>query len=134
MTANAQPAPMTGVTPNLSISPATEVVEFYKVAFGAEELNRMASEDGKKLMHAWLRINGGSLIVNDAFPEYGHPMQTPQAFVLHLQVDDVDAWWTRALAAGATVSMPLEKQFWGDRYGQLKDPYGVTWSLGQAGG
>jgi uncharacterized glyoxalase superfamily protein PhnB len=82
-----------------------------------------------RTMHIHLYINGGSVMLSDPYPEHGHPLQAPQAFTLHLQVDDVDAWWERAVQAGAEVRLPLQLMFWGDRYGQLSDPFGVTWSL-----
>jgi len=118
-----------GVVPHLSLGDASGAVEFYKRAFGAEELQRLPAEDGKRLMHCHIRINGGSVMLADAFPEYGHVLQAPGGYTLHLQVDDVEAWWARAVAAGATVVMPLADMFWGDRYGQLRDPFGVQWSL-----
>ena len=65
----------------------------------------------------------------DAFPDHGHPLETPGAFMLHLQVDDVDAWWKCAVEAGAEVLMPVSEMFWGDRYGQLRDPFGIKWSI-----
>ena len=82
-------------------------------------------------MHVHLYVNGSSLMLGDAYPEYGHPLQTPQAFNLTLQVDDIDAWWSRAVAAGAEVVMPVQEMFWGARYGQLRDPFGVLWSMNQ---
>jgi PhnB protein len=68
-------------------------------------------------------------MIMDAFPEHGYGLEAPQSFVLHLQVDDVEVWWNRAVAAGAEVAMPLDDMFWGDRYGHLRDPFGVTWAL-----
>lgn len=124
----------TGVVAALALGDASAAAEFYKAAFGAQEMARIPADDGKRLMHCHLRINGGSMIINDCFPEYGFPVQTPQGYCLHLQVDDVDVWWDRAVKAGAIVSMPLALQFWGDRYGQVTDPYGVLWSMGQTGG
>src|SRR5690606_9523758 len=83
------------------------------------------------LMHARLIINGGGLMLHDEFPEYGHEADAvPRCVTLHLQVDDPDEWWSRALLAGAVPIMPLADQFWGDRYGQLKDPFGHLWSIG----
>jgi uncharacterized glyoxalase superfamily protein PhnB len=82
-------------------------------------------------MHIHLYVNGSSLMLSDAYPEYGHAHQDPQAFNLTLQVDDIDAWWQRAVAAGAQVVMPVQEMFWGARYGQLKDPFGVLWSMNQ---
>jgi PhnB protein len=121
---------LTGVVPYLTVSDAAAAAELYKRAFGAEEIQRLPAGNGPRLMHCHLRINGGSLMFSDAFPEHGHDLKTPQSFVLHLQVDDVDAWWRRAVEAGVEVVKPLEKMFWGDRYGQVRDPFGITWSLG----
>jgi PhnB protein len=109
---------------------AAEAAEFYKKAFAAEEAFRNAAEDGR-LMHIHLRINGGSLLMSDEFPEYSQSqVRDMGGFTIHLQVDDADAWWERAVAAGCEVRMPLENQFWGDRYGSLRDPFGVDWSIG----
>ncbi|HYD99741.1 MAG TPA: glyoxalase/bleomycin resistance/extradiol dioxygenase family protein [Alphaproteobacteria bacterium] len=124
------PAFVGGVTPYLSMSDASAAAAFYVRAFGAEEIRRMPADDGRRLIHCHLRINGGPLMLNDPFPEYGHPHRPAQGYMLHLQVDDVEAWWNRAVEAGAEIVMPLAVQFWGDRYGQLRDPFGVTWSLG----
>ena len=122
-----------GIAPHLTIreGKASEAIDFYKAAFGAEEIRRAPAEDGKRLMHAHLVINGGHVLLNDDFPEFtGSPTNLPAAVTLHLQVDDADTWWNRALEAGATVRFPLDNQFWGDRYGQVTDPYGHTWSIG----
>jgi PhnB protein len=124
--------PSSGLTPHLTIRDrrAAEAVDFYTAAFGAAERMRHLSDDGR-LMHVHLTINGSSLMMHDDYPEYsGHPEPEPAGTVLHLQVDDADAWWKRAVDAGATVTMELADQFWGDRYGQLKDPFGHRWSIG----
>ena len=125
--------PTGGVTPHLTIGGrrASEAVEFYKAAFGARELRKVPAEDGR-LMHCHLAINGGSLMLNDDFPEYhgGDAVSDPAAVTLHLQVEDADALFQQAVGAGATVIMALEDQFWGDRYGQVRDPYGHRWSIG----
>ena len=77
-----------------------------------------------------LVVNGASLMLNDDFPEYrGMPSDPPGAFTLHLQVDDADAWFDRAVEAGAEVLKTLADMFWGDRYGQVVDPFGFTWSI-----
>jgi PhnB protein len=124
----------TGVTPHIIIGDgkAVEAIDFYKTAFGAQEQMRHVGDDSGRIMHAHLLINGGSLMLNDHFPEMcgGAPADAPKAVTLHLQVDDADAWWSRALGAGAAVRFPLENQFWGDRYGQVTDPYGHVWSIG----
>ena len=123
-----------GLTPHIAIRDkrAAEAIDFYKAAFGAQELARAPSDDGR-LMHAYLHLNGGGLILNDDFPEHhqGSYNAVPGGFVLHLQVDDADGWFDRAVAAGATVRVPLADMFWGDRYGHLLDPFGITWSIAQ---
>ena len=125
--------PHGGVTAHLTIrdNRAGEAIDFYTKAFGAEELGRHMADDGKRIMHAHLSLNGGSLMLNDEFPEYvSAPATPPGSVVLHLQVKDADAAWNRAVDAGAAVHFPIGDQFWGDRYGQVKDPYGFTWSIG----
>ena len=122
-----------GVFPHLTIPSrgGMAAVEFYQRAFGAVVDRTMAAEDGERLMHAHLIINGGSLMLHDEFPEYGHESDVaPKGVTLHLQVDDADEWWNRALAAGAVPVVPLADQFWGDRYGQVKDAFGHCWSIG----
>ena len=124
--------PSSGITPHITIRDrkAPEAIEFYKRAFGAEELMRHPTDDGR-LMHAHLKINGGSLMLHDDFPEHmGGPARPAASFVLHLQVPDADAAWKRALDAGAQVRFELKDQFWGDRYGQVTDPFGFIWSIG----
>jgi PhnB protein len=124
--------PKGGVTPYLSVDGARKAIDFYKIAFGAVERETMAGEDGQRLMHAQVDINGTPIFLSDFFPDYGYPAVPPQAFNIHIHVDDAQTWWDRAVAAGCTVTQPLEKQFWGDIYGQLKDPFGVTWAIGEA--
>ena len=127
---NELPPVLGGVAPYLSVSNAGAAADFYVKAFGAKEAVRMPPDDKGRYMHIHLVINGGSVMLADAFPDHGHPLETPAAFTLHLQVDDVDAWFERAAKAGAEVVMPLAEMFWGDRYGQLRDPFGVLWSMG----
>ena len=129
---NAQ-GPTTGVTPHLTIPSrgGQAAIEFYTRAFGATEIRRVPAEDGERLMHAHLTINGASVMLNDEFPEFnGEQDVEPKAVTIHLQVDDADEWWNRALLAGGVPLFPLADQFWGDRYGQLRDPFGHTWSIG----
>lgn len=119
------------ITPHLVCEGATKAIAFYEQAFGAVVVDQMPGPDGK-LMHALLRIGDSHLMLCDDFPEYGSP--GPRALggttvTIHLYVPDADAAWERALAAGATPSMPLSDMFWGDRYGQVTDPYGHRWSL-----
>lgn len=129
----AEQGPTAGVTPHLVIGGkrAAEAIEFYKKAFGAQEQMRMPAEDGERLMHAHLIVNGASLMLCDDFPEYtGRTVGEPAGVTLHLQVDDADRWFDQAVAAGAMPTMPLADQFWGDRYGQVRDPFGHSWSIG----
>ena len=113
------------VTPHLTVSDAGKAVEFYKAAFGAEERNRAATPDGK-IMHTEIRIGDSNVYLNDPF---GPPGPPPAGVVIHLYVADADVVWARALKAGATVKMPIMDAFWGDRYGQLTDPFGHTWGV-----
>ena len=124
--------PHTGVTAHLTIrdNRAVEAIDFYSKAFGAEELGRHMADDSTRVVHSHLSLNGGSLMLNDDFPEYGGAAGPPGSVTLHLQVKDADAAWDRALEAGATEKFPLADQFWGDRYGQVLDPFGFTWSIG----
>ena len=125
--------PEGGLTPHLAIGAgkAAEAIDFYRKAFGAEELMRHAADDGR-LMHAHLKVNGQSLMLHDHFAEHhgGRELPDPAGVMLHLQVSDPDAWWNRATQAGAGVVMELADQFWADRYGQVRDPYGHVWSIG----
>ena len=124
------------VMPHLVVDDAAAAIDFYVKAFDAVELGRVPGPGGK-LIHAAVQINGATVMLNDDFPEYndGKP-GTPTALggtpvTIHLQVHDVDAKFQQALDAGATVVMPIEDQFWGDRYGAVRDPFGHQWSLGQ---
>ena len=124
--------PTTGVTPFLTIGGerGEEALAFYGRAFGAEVVERNVMPDGKRLMQASLKLNGGWVMLSDEFPEFGHAAAPPASVVLHLQVDDADRWFARAVEAGCTVTMPIADQFWGDRYGSVTDPFGHGWSLG----
>lgn len=120
-----------GITPHLTVPSTDEAVEFYKAAFGADELIRNASDDGR-VFHCELLINGGRLLLHDDFSDDG---QTPTALggspvTLHLYVADVDAAYQRCIEAGAESLEPPEDTFWGDRYAQIKDPAGHQWSMG----
>jgi PhnB protein len=131
--ATPEQGPTGGLTPHIAIanSRANEAIDFYIKAFGATEVMRMPADDGVRLMHAHLTINGASLMMHDEFPEYvEHKSGPPDGVTLHLQVDDADAWFDRAVAAGASVVMPPGNMFWGDRYAQIKDPFGHMWSIG----
>jgi PhnB protein len=124
------------LSPHLTVDNAAAAIDFYIKAFDAVEVVRVPRPDGK-LVHASVRINGFLVMLNDDFPEMsGGKSMTPQSLggtpvTIHLTVPDVDAAFQRALNAGATEVVPLEEQFWGDRYGMVADPFGHHWSLGQ---
>lgn len=120
---------LVGVTPYINVDGAARAAELYQKAFGAREVQRLTMDDGVRLMHCALEINGGALMISDCFPEMGMPLQTSNSYTMHLQVDDVDTWWARAVEAGLEVVHPLQLMFWGDRYGTLRDTFGVNWSL-----
>lgn len=132
MAIEVQPA----VMPHLVVDDAAAAIDFYVKALDAVELGRVPGPDGK-LIHAALHINGATVMLNDDFPEMsGGKSMTPKALggspvTIHLVVTDVDKKFQRAVDAGATVVMPVEDQFWGDRYGVLQDPFGHQWSMGQ---
>jgi PhnB protein len=115
----------------LHVKEAVRAIEFYKQAFGAEEKFRL-SEPGGRIGHAELVFNGTTLMLSDEFPEYG--IRGPQAggtsVSIHLHVDDADAVMKRAAAAGATIEREPENQFYGERSGVLRDPFGHRWNIG----
>jgi PhnB protein len=123
--------PTSNLTPHLVVDGAARAIEFYKKAFGAKEHLRMPASDGKRLMHAHLTIHGASLMLCDDFPEHrgGKKTPPPSAVTLHLQVKNADKAFAKAVDAGAKVVMPLGDMFWGDRYGQVTDPFGHLWSI-----
>jgi PhnB protein len=121
------------VTPHLVVRNAAAAIDFYKKAFGAVERGRMPGPDGKSIMHAELQIGDSRVFLNDEFPEMGalSPLAIKgTSITLHLYVEDADKQFKQATDAGAEVVMPLANQFWGDRYGIVKDPFGHRWSIG----
>lgn len=120
------------LTPHLVVRNADQAIEFYKKAFGAELQGEIARGPDGKVMHALLRIGDSNLMLNDEMPEMGalSPLSSGGSSVtIHVYTPNVDAAFERATKAGAKVTMPLADQFWGDRYGIVKDPYGHQWSL-----
>ncbi|MEO8384335.1 MAG: VOC family protein [Betaproteobacteria bacterium] len=125
------PDGMRTVTPHLVCAGAAEAIEFYKKAFGAEDVMRVPGPNGK-LIHAQIRIGDSAIMLVDEMPEWGAigpKMLKGTPVTIHLFVEDVDAYFKRAVDAGATVKMPLADMFWGDRYGVLEDPFGHLWSV-----
>ena len=125
------PEGMHTVTPHLICAGAAEAIEFYKTAFGASEISRLPGSNGK-LMHASIRIGDSTVMLVDEMREYGSlgpKALNGSSVVIHIYVEDVDAFTARAAAAGAKITMPVQDMFWGDRYGQLEDPFGHRWSV-----
>jgi PhnB protein len=120
------------ITPGLIVKGAQKAIEFYKEAFGAEVKSVMTSPDGKMVVHSEIKIGDSLIFVNDEYPDMG--ARGPQSIggtpvSLNMYVEDADAVFERAVAAGATVVMPLADQFWGDRWGMVTDPFGHMWSV-----
>ena len=120
------------LTPHLVVRNAPQAIEFYQRAFGAEVRGLHHMPDGKTVMHALLKIGDSFLMLNDEFPS--NKVLSPQSIggtgtTIHVYAEDVDALFQQAVSAGATETMPLMDAFWGDRYGQLEDPFGHRWSL-----
>jgi uncharacterized glyoxalase superfamily protein PhnB len=124
------PEGMHTLTPHLICRGASDAIQFYINAFGAVEEGRIPGPDGK-IMHALVQIGDSKLMLMDPPPERdGSPSPAAEnTIVLHLYVTDVDATVKKAVAAGAQLVMPPEEMFWGDRYGQVKDPFGYLWSV-----
>jgi len=137
MSKSTQPIPPghENLIPHLVCSPCSEAIEFYKKAFGAEEIARMPAPDGHRIMHAAIRIGNSFVFLVDDFPEFcGGKSASPLALKgtpvsIHHYVEDCDAAIKRASDAGAKVEMPAADMFWGDRYGVVVDPFGHKWSF-----
>jgi len=120
------------ISPSLTCKNAASAIDFYKSVFGATEIMRMPSPDGK-VMHAELRIGDSVIFINDEFPgmaEAPAPGATPSTY-LFLYTEDVDSVYNRAISMGSMVMMPLDNMFWGDRYGKVMDPFGHQWGIAQ---
>lgn len=120
------------LTPHLVVRGVAAAVDFYRRAFGADELYRNLAPDGESIVHSELVVGDSPFFVNDEFPDHGVLSPTTvggTAVTLHLYVADVDALFERAVAAGAEVVFPLQDCFWGDRYAIVRDPFGHRWSL-----
>jgi PhnB protein len=120
------------ITPGLVVKEAQKAIEFYKEAFGAEIISVKTAPGGTKVVHSEIKIGDSRIFVNDEFPEMGS--RGPQTIggtpvSLNLYVEDADSMFEKAVAAGATVIMPLTDQFWGDRWGMVTDPFGHIWSI-----
>ncbi|MBV8720434.1 MAG: VOC family protein [Chloroflexi bacterium] len=121
------------ITPHIVVQGADNAAAFYRAAFDAEEVDRIPVPDGR-FMSIQLRLGNATLHIADEFPEMGvlaPPTIGGSPVVLALEVDDANAVFARAVAAGAEVRQPVADMFWGDRHGQLEDPFGHRWNISQ---
>jgi PhnB protein len=123
------------ITPYLVLNDASGAIEFYKKAFGAKELMRNPTPDGK-ILNAQIKVGDSIIMLSDEFPFPGSSLKSPSllgasTITIHIYSKNVDKLWEQALAAGAMIRMPLDNTFWGERYGQLVDPFGHHWSMSQ---
>jgi len=120
------------LTPSLTVRGAAAAIDFYKRAFGAVEVSRAMAPDGKSVWHCELRIGDSPLMLTDEFPDQGSHAPAASGAIglsIWMYVDDVDAVFARAVAAGAESKMPVSDAFWGDRFGGLLDPFGHNWVI-----
>ena len=123
------PAGFHSLTVHLTVDRAAEYIEFLKRAFDGVELSRSASQDGR-LLNCSVSIANSIMMLNDVFPEFGgEAYRSGRAVRLTLYLPDADAAWSKALAAGCKQVSPMRDQFWGDRYGELQDPFGFVWAI-----
>jgi uncharacterized glyoxalase superfamily protein PhnB len=117
------------LTVHLTVDKAAQYIEFLKQAFDAVELTRSPSADGR-LLNSSVRVGNSVMMMNDIFPEFGgEAYRSGRAVRLTLYVPDADTAWAKALAAGCKVASPIRDQFWGDRYGEVEDPFGFVWAI-----
>jgi len=131
--ADIKPVPegMHTITPHIVCKDAARAIDFYRRAFGAIEIARQATPDGR-ILHAMIQIGTSPLMIVDEFPDWqclGPQSLKGSPVTLHLYVEDADAVFARAKEAGARETMALADAFWGDRYGKLEDPFGHSWSV-----
>ncbi len=139
--ATASPAPIPEhlgtVTPRLFVADGAAAIEFYRVAFGAEEIGELFADPEGRVIHAEIRIGGSVVMISEDAGDASAPTRSPDALggivsaVMATYWNDVDAAWARAVAAGAEVVYPLADQFYGERGGRLRDPFGQQWMLSQ---
>lgn len=123
---------MNGVLPYVAIARTDEAIAFYEKAFGAIVHGDVARDDKGRVMNATVEINGGAIMFSGEFEEMGEPAaRGGQGFTLQLIVTDGDFWWKRAVDAGCEITAPFALQFWGDRYGRVRDPFGLDWAFNE---
>jgi|APFre7841882724_1041349.scaffolds.fasta_scaffold02006_5 uncharacterized protein YndB with AHSA1/START domain/uncharacterized glyoxalase superfamily protein PhnB len=123
---------MRGVIPYLGLEDADRAIAFYQLAFGARVLGDATRDERHRIMNVGLEINGGVLMLMHHMPEFNEPPASgSHNLTMQLVVSDGEGWWSRAVAAGCTITVPFEPKFWGDRYGRLTDPFGMHWAINE---
>jgi PhnB protein len=125
---------MQGVIPYLAIEECAKAIAFYEKAFGAITHGVVHKDEQGHVMNATLEINGGILMLMDARPDLGIPEMSKATNIgttMQLVTPDGDLWWNRAVEAGCTVTHAFKTEFWGDRYGRLRDPFGLDWAINE---
>ena len=119
------------IAPHIVVTDGVKAIELFKQAFGASELSRLMTPDGKGLMHAQLKIGNSMLMLASEFPPnvLSPKSRGGTSVFLHIYTEDADATFAQAVKAGCTVKMPMTDMFWGDRYGLVEDPFGHQWSI-----
>jgi uncharacterized glyoxalase superfamily protein PhnB len=126
---------MQGVIPYLAVDGAEKAVEFYTRAFGGKLYGDIVKDDSGKVMNACVEINGGMVMLMDIMPNMGDEgmRATSQGLTLQIITYEGDLWWNRAVEAGCIVTQTFKPEFWGDRYGRLQDPFGLSWAINEPG-
>lgn len=119
------------LTPYLAVNDAEKAIDWYKNALGAKEISRTGTPDGK-ILHCELMLGDSRFMLSDIFPgsDLVDPKTNGASGNLHVYAKNIDDLFQRAVENGCEITMPLENQFWGDRYGKLRDPFGHVWSFG----
>ena len=120
-----------GAIAYLALEGAVRARDFYRQAFGAVVAAEHPTDDKGRTMHIHLYVNDGSVMIGDFYPEHGHAYEKPQAFSMSLNVKDIDVWFQRAVDAGCEAVTPPQLMFWGDRWAQVRDPFGVVWGFNE---
>jgi uncharacterized glyoxalase superfamily protein PhnB len=125
------PAGFSTLSAHIIVDDGLKALEFYKLALGAQETMRLMAPDGKSLMHAQMRIGSSTLMIAGEFPPncLSPKNRGGSSVYLHIYTENADALFDRAVAAGCKINMPMSDTFWGDRYGQVEDPFGHQWSI-----
>ncbi|OCW55861.1 VOC family protein [Hoeflea olei] len=122
---------MHGVIPYATVDGVDKAIEFYARAFGAVPRGQITRSEDGRVLNVSIEINGGLMMLMDPFPEHGSLPSAGNQFTLQLVIADGDLWWTRAVEAGCEVLSPFKLEFWGDRFGRVRDPFGLEWAFNE---